>query len=189
MENDAPDPFDLATNEIYCCRRSKSAFYKRTSWYSMSVRSEEWFGTPKRSSIEIRRGPLIEAYLLKGNHGRDFSLRMHSQYGTEVMTCHFGRDPAFCFRTLTVHCYPPDGVIVLKSRQPHIGPLGGWSLNLGSRPALQSRKNCRLESADHAPVLYIRKCMTDGLEIETLDDGIKPICVFAISIGAFLFRK
>jgi hypothetical protein len=158
----------------------------------MTIEGDEWTASSKGGMIEIRRCPCgsPEAYLLVANQTRDFSLRLNRPHGEEVMALQFiseGRKRRK-FRKVTAHLFADGITRRLESARPTLGPLADWSLDLGKRFSIPSKKNARLEGGNAGPV-YIRKYRKGGLEIQTSDSRITPLCLFALSIASFVARK
>jgi hypothetical protein len=131
-----------------------------------------------------------DAVLLYGNAFCDFSLRLNSRTGAEVMSLQFRRfhKDGSRPRKLSVFLFgeKPGWPSRLEAAEPRCSDDMAWSVDLNSDSALSSIKNCKLESMG-VPYCYVRKMRKNELEVEgrTLDD----ICLFAITIGSFLCRK
>jgi hypothetical protein len=92
------------------------------------------------------------------------------------------------YRTVVVNLFTPYGRRIFESTRPKLGVLGQWALDLGGRFALPSRKNARL-NGDQGNLIYIRKYRKGGIEVQTEDNEIGPVCLFALCVASFLGRK
>jgi hypothetical protein len=158
----------------------------------MGIGAEEWISSRKGNMFEIRRGRCdpVEAYLLVGNRARDFSLRLQRPHGEEIMSLHFTIEihQKWPFRKVAATLFAPGVMQRLESVRPDRGPLSGWCLNLGNRFAIPSKKNARLEGENAGPI-YIRKYRKGGLEVQTTDSRMSPLCLFGLCIGSFIARN
>jgi hypothetical protein len=131
-----------------------------------------------------------DAVLLYGNSFCDFSLRLNSRNGAELMSLQFRRfrKDGCQPRRLSVFLFgdKPGWPATLETAEPRRGRDMTWSVDLNSDKAISSIKNCTLESMG-VPYCYVRKVGENELEIEgrTLDD----LYLFAITIGSFLCRR
>jgi hypothetical protein len=184
---DGSDPFVLsACDSIYVCREASTSFFqRRKKCFAMPIESDEWIANRKTTSFEFHKKSsttgTAEALLFFNSDLTDFSLRVQDD---EIMSFFFRKGVKPPHRTLAVRV----GALELVSAPPHSGPCGGWVLNLGGRPALRSRKNCRLEGPDSTPVVFIRKPRKGELEVQSSDDGIGEMLLFALCVGSFVCR-
>jgi hypothetical protein len=157
----------------------------------MTIDSDEWTATRKSHLFELRRCPCDspEAYLLIGNRSRDFSLRLRQLFGEEIISLQFTTEGCkhHKYRKVAAHFFS-EGCKHLESVRPRIGALGNWSLDLGGRFAMPSHKNARLEGELTGPI-YIRKYRSGGLEVQTADRTIIPVCLFGLAIASFAAKK
>lgn len=133
----------------------------------------------------------FEAVLLHANSFSDFSLRKENQFGDELMTFTFRKDPKLKVhpRILTVYFqkHPPSVPDKLETIPPIPTDDLNWEVDLQSESVISSIKNCRLEDEHHGYYLIIRKVDNDVLEVETTLN-ITAIHTFALGIGAFLCK-
>jgi hypothetical protein len=188
--SDESDPFVLPTcDSIYRCQRFRTSIFQgRRKYFVMPVESDQWTATCKGTSFELLKQSASgesAAILLFNKDSTDFSLRINDE---EVMTFAFRKPAKAPSRVLTVRIPRGDGALELQSRAPHMAPSGRWVLDLGGRPSVPSRKNCRLEMADHAPVIYVRKVQKGELEIQTSEESITHPFLLALCVGSFLCR-
>jgi hypothetical protein len=185
----APSP---AFESLYFCQRSRVHRLRRPRHvFQMTIGADEWSASRKASFFALRASPCAppDAFLLFGNGLRDFSLRLMEPFGEEVMAMRFTAEgaPRLRFRRLAVSLFAGGAVRRLASARPRRGALGQWALDLGPRFAVPSRKNARLDG-DGGPI-FIRKCRPGGLEVQTADAAVAPVCLFALCIASFAARK
>ncbi|EAY09921.1 hypothetical protein TVAG_481950 [Trichomonas vaginalis G3] len=133
----------------------------------------------------------FEAVLLHANSFCDFSLRKENQFGDELMTLTFRKDPKVKIhpRVLTVffNKRPPSVPERLETVDPIATDDFRWEVELNSDSVVASIKNCRLEDSEHSYYIIIRKVEDDLLEVETTLN-VTALHAFALGIGSFLCK-
>jgi hypothetical protein len=115
---------------------------------------------------------------------------LRQPYGEEIMAIQFTTEGCkrLKYRKTTAHFFSGSARRSFASAQPRVGALGNWSLDMGGRFALPSHKNLRLEGECGGPI-YVRKYRSGGLEVQTGDSAVSPLCLFALAIASFVARK
>jgi hypothetical protein len=191
MRRESSDPFILpACDYIYHCRRMRASLFQgRRKYFVMPLESDQWVATCRGASFEFRRQSAPDdapaAVLFYNGDATDFALRVRDD---EVMTVAFRKGTGAPARRCAARVVRGAGApaLELESAEPHATAAGRWALDLGGRTSLPSRKNCRLDLDDHTPVVYIRKSNKGELEIQTAEESIDQLCLFALGVGAFL---
>jgi hypothetical protein len=131
-----------------------------------------------------------DGVLLHGNDYSDFSLRLNTRNGREVLSLQFRKKEGIqkAPRTLSAYFFnqPLSCPQKLLSAEP-IHTNNGWVLDIGKEEAMVSIKNCRLDALGR-PYVYVRKVAKDTIELEA-KSVIDQMAVFAIGIGSFLCHK
>jgi hypothetical protein len=184
-----------------CHRQTVHSLHGTTVLFSLKldgvVRFSAKFKDRRQNAIPIVSGNEVhlksdswDGVLLHGNNFSDFSLRLNTPHGREVLSLQFRKKEGMqkAPRTLSAYFFnqPPNCPQKLLSADP-VQTDAGWVLDIGNEEALISIKNCRLDALGR-PYCYVRKVAKNSLELEA-KSIIDEMAVFAIGIGSFLCHK
>jgi hypothetical protein len=195
------DPGQSTVRDLYHChRRTKHSirgirvyftiFRGQTPLYSTKMK-----GRRPSYPLPIARGGEMHytssefaAYLLSGNNHTQFSLRVKTAFGNEVLSvsmCHTDGDRTLP-KTVSVYFFLKDSLIPQKlvSRRAAVNADGEWCLNFGNRLLIPSVRNCILAGENDIEFICIRKVGPDQVDVDAASI-VSPLAVFGVVLALF----
>ena len=167
-------------------------FLSGTPIYSVKLKSDRLGPqTPISHGFDIHLSQTsFEGFLISDEAHKNFSLRLSSPYGKELMTIATDNTDATRPCAITVRFFAQRDILppIMKNRQPIRTPDGQFTLDFDGKYAIPSVKNCVIVNECNRPYIIFRRISKTDYEIDAFT-RIYPLCLVGFALAVIYSPK